>query len=345
MNAGSICCNIIIMATIREIARLAGVSTATVSNVIHGNTGRVSPGKLAEIQSLLNELRYVKKMGLSHLSNAKSRIICLVINSIKNYDDSIFSDPFYGQVLGMVEKLLQQKQYYLMLYVSSDINDIFRTVAAWNMDGIIAISFRAEDCDQLQRLTEKPVVSIDIIGKAGGRFVNIGLEDFEGAYRMTQYLIKKGYRDIRILANADFGVDHERWRGYRRALEEGGIPYESGSYVLISTEREKRLGQYEALLPRLKKGSALFFLSDYYAIEGISFLSKNNLAVPGDVGVAGFDDTIYSRISNPPLTTVHQDISLKAVMAVEQMLILLEGGDVRQRDIRLPIELMIRESA
>jgi LacI family transcriptional regulator len=332
------------MATIREIARIAGVSTATVSNVIHGNTGKVSPEKLARVQMLLDQFRYVKKMGLSHLNNAKSRIICLAINSSKTYENSIFADPFYGQILGVAEGLLQEQDYYLMIYVSTNVEDIFRTVAAWNIDGIIAITFRAEDCDKLQGLTEKPVVSIDIIGEVSGRFVNIGLEDFEGAYRMTQHLIIRGYHDILILANSDFGVDHERWRGYRKALDEGGIPYDSGNYVLISTEWERRLSQYETLLPGLKKGTALFFLSDFYAIEGIGFLSKKHIAIPQDVGVAGFDDTVYARLSVPPLTTVHQDISQKASAAVEQLLMLLEGAVPVCRDIRLPVELMIRES-
>ncbi|MDR2738856.1 MAG: LacI family transcriptional regulator [Treponema sp.] len=332
------------MATIREIARIAEVSTATVSNVIHGNTGKVSPEKLAKIQILLDQFRYVKKLGLSHLNNAKSRIICMAINASKTYENSIFADPFYGQILGVAEGLLQEQDYYLMIYVSPNVEDIFRTVAAWNIDGIIAVTFRAEDCDKLQCLTEKPVVSIDVIGEVSGGFVNIGLEDFKGGYRMTQHLITRNYHDILILANSDFGVDHDRWRGYRKALDEGGIPYDSGNYVLISTEQKRRLILYEALLSRLKKGSALFFLSDFYALEGIGFLSKNHISVPNDVGVAGFDDTVYSRFSVPPLTTVHQDISQKAAAAVEQLLLLLDGVAPASRDIRLPVELLIRES-
>ncbi|MDR0639109.1 MAG: LacI family transcriptional regulator [Spirochaetaceae bacterium] len=332
------------MATIKEIARIAGVSTATVSNVIHGNMGKVSPEKLAEIQVLLDRFRYVKKLGLSHLQNAGSRIICLVINAVKTYENSIFADPFYGQIMGEAERLLQEKDYYLMLYVSASIDDIFRTVAAWNIDGIIAISFRSADCGKLQRLTEKPVVSIDITGKASNRFVNVGVEDFEGGYLMTRHLITRGYEDILLFANKDFGIEHERWLGYRKALEEGGIPSDSGQYVFVSTEREKRLSQYKALLPRLKKGAALFFLSDFYAIEGIGFLAQNDVAVPEDVGVAGFDDTVYSRLSVPPLTTVHQDFSQKAAIAVEQLLLLIDGGTPSCRDIRLPVELVIRES-
>jgi LacI family transcriptional regulator len=333
------------MVTIREIARIAGVSTATVSNVIHGNMGRVSPEKLAEIQGLLEQCRYVKKLGLSHLRNAGSRIICLVIRSVKTYENSIFADPFYGQILGEAERLLQEKEYYLMIYVSASIDDIFRTVAAWNIDGIIAVSFQAGDCDKLQRLTEKPVVSIDIVGNISNRFVNIGIEDFEGAYRMTRHLIACGYDDILILANVDFGIEHERWRGYRKALRERGLPYDKSKYVFISSEWEKRLPQYQALLSRLKKGTALFFLSDFYAIEGIGFLAQNHIAVPRDVGVAGFDDTVYSRFSVPPLTTVHQDFSQKAAVAVEQLFMLIDGGTPSRRDIRLPVELVIRESA
>jgi LacI family transcriptional regulator len=332
------------MATIKEIARIAGVSTATVSNVIHGKTGKVSSEKLAEIQVLLDQFRYVKKLGLSHLRNAGSRIICLVINAVKTYENSIFADPFYGQIMGETERLLQEKEYYLMLYVSAGIDDIFRTVAAWNIDGIIAVSFRSADCDKLRRLTEKPVVSIDIIGKVSNRFVNVGTEDFEGARRMTRYLMNRGYDNILILANEDSGVEHERWLGYRKALKEGGLPYDSRHYVFVSTKWEKRRSQYQALFPRLKKKTALFFLSDFYALEGIGILAQNHIAVPHDVGVAGFDDTVYSRISVPPLTTVHQDFSQKAAVAVEQLLMLIDGGSPTRQDIRLPVELVIRKS-
>jgi LacI family transcriptional regulator len=333
------------MVTIKEIARIAGVSTATVSNVINNITGKMSTEKLAEIRMLLEQCRYVKRLGLSHLQNTGSRIICLVINAVKTYENSIFADPFYGQIAGEAARLLQEKDYYLMFYVSASVEDIFRTVAAWNIDGIIAVSFRAADCDKLQCLTEKPVVSIDIIGEAGGRFVNVGAEDFEGGYRMTRYLISRRYDNILILANGDFGVDHERWRGYRKALEEAGIPYDNENYVFVSTEWETRLSQYQALCSRLKKGAALFFLSDLYAIECMGILAQNHIAVPHDVGVAGFDDTVYSRVSVPPLTTVHQDFSQKAAVAVEQLLALIGGDAPSRQDIRLPVGLMIRKSA
>ncbi|MDR3342131.1 MAG: LacI family transcriptional regulator [Treponema sp.] len=336
------------MATIKEIAGFAGVSTTTVSNVIHGKKSRVSPETFFAITSLLKKHHYVEKLGLRHLNNDKSQIICLIINPTRKYENTIFQDPFYGQILGMVEKLLHEKQYYLMVYVSIDINDIFRTIAAWNADGIIAVSFRAEDCDKLTLLTGKPVVSIDVMGTVTSRFINIGLEDFEGGYRMTRYLITSGYDPIWIFANEDTGVDHERWRGYQKAFDESTLPYTRERYVFFPRNRDQRFRYYKTLLPQWKQcrgKGALFFLSDFYAIECIGFLSEHKLTVPRDIAVAGFDDTTYSRMSVPPLTTIHQDIPQKAVHAVDQLLRLLNHEPILKQDIRLPVELIIRGSA
>jgi LacI family transcriptional regulator len=332
------------MATIKEIARLAGVSTATISNVLHGNRARVSPETFGEISALLEKLGYVEKLGLRHLNNSKSQIVCMVINAEKSYERTIFADPFYGQLLGAIEKELHEMRYYLMLYVSSDVNEIFRAVAAWNVDGIIAVSFRAGDCHELNRLTEKPVISIDVIGKVTENFYNVGLDDFAGGFLMTEYLVKSGYRDIWLFANADMGVDHERWRGFRRALDEAHIPYNTDRYVFLSEDEEKRLRQFEKLLPEWKKNDALFFLSDFYALEALIFLFNKNTRVPGDLAVAGFDDINYSRISIPPLTTIHQDIFAKAAKAVRLLIGLLNGEYPETRDVRLPVELVIRES-
>ena len=96
------------MVTIKEIAELAGVSTTTVSNVIHGKTKKVSPGTIQKIDKLIKELGYVQKMGLRVLSKENSQLIAVVINSHREFKDSILGDPFYGQSLGFIEKYARE---------------------------------------------------------------------------------------------------------------------------------------------------------------------------------------------------------------------------------------------
>jgi len=127
------------MATIKEIAELAGVSTTTVSNVIHGKTKKVSPANIERIEKLIDEMGYVQKMGLRVLNNDSSQLIAVVVNSHKEYDDAILADPFYGKILGFIEERIRSLGYYMMFYSASDIDDIFKMVMAWNVDGVIAL--------------------------------------------------------------------------------------------------------------------------------------------------------------------------------------------------------------
>ena len=103
------------MATIKEIAQRAGVSTTTVSNVIHGKTKKVSPANIQKIENLIREMGYVQKMGLRVLNKEKSQLIAVVINHHKDFKDSVIGDPFYGKIIGFIEKYVQELGYYLML--------------------------------------------------------------------------------------------------------------------------------------------------------------------------------------------------------------------------------------
>ena len=113
------------MATIKEIAEKAGVSTTTVSNVIHGKTKKVSPATIQKIEALIKEVGYVQKRGLRVLNNEKSQLIAVVINYHKEFKDSILGDPFYGKIIGFIEEYVQKQGYYLMLYSTKDIEEIF----------------------------------------------------------------------------------------------------------------------------------------------------------------------------------------------------------------------------
>lgn len=96
------------MATIKEIARCAGVSTTTVSNVIHGKTKKVSPATIQKIEQLIKEMGYVQKMGLRVLNKEQSQLIVVVINTHKNFRDSVLGDPFYGKIIGFIEEYVRR---------------------------------------------------------------------------------------------------------------------------------------------------------------------------------------------------------------------------------------------
>lgn len=341
------------MTTIREIAELADVSTTTVSNVIHGKTKRVSPATIQKIERLIKEQGYVPKMGLRVLNKACSQLIAVVINYHKDYQDSILGDPFYGRVIGFIEELARERGYYVMLYTAKNIEEIFQVVMGWNIDGVIAVSFSKKNCEKIYQLIKKPIVSIDAYGELmqgeEGHVFNIGLDDENGGYVMTKYLLERGYRHIKICAGRDSGVAHLRYVGAQKAMDEFAKDGQRLQFVALGMNVEKRRENYLWMLNRRMPGTALFFLSDLYALEAISLYSDYGISIPEDIGIAGFDNISYASISVPKLTTIRQDIKEKAEKAMDILIHEIQEGKVqgaseKTLEIYLPIRLMVRKS-
>ena len=339
------------MTTIKEIAERAGVSTTTVSNVIHGKTKKVSPATIQKVESLIKELGYVQKMGLRVLNQESSQLIAVVINYHKDYKDSILGDPFYGRLIGFIEEIVQKKGYYLMVYSTKDIEEIFQMVMGWNIDGVIAISFSRRNCEKIYQLIKKPIVSIDAYGELdeedAGHVVNIALDDESGGYEMTRYLLSCGYEHIKVCAGRDNGVDHQRLVGAQKAMKDYAGEGQTLQFVALGMNAAKRKESYQWLLQRRQKNTALFFLSDVYALEAISLYSDQGILIPDEIGIAGFDDISYANVSVPKLTTIKQDVQKKAQKAMEVLMREIEDGAVpdASENVPLPISLVKRKSA
>ena len=325
------------MATIKEIAQRAGVSTTTVSNVIHGKTKKVSPANIQKIENLIREMGYVQKMGLRVLNKEKSQLIAVVINHHKDFKDSVIGDPFYGKIIGFIEKYVQELGYYLMLYSAKDTDKIFQMVMGWDVDGVIAISFSKSNCEKIYQLLNKPIVSIDAYGEldAGqeNHVLNIGLDDESGGYLMTKYLLECGYEHIQVCAGRDNGVDHFRYMGAQRAAKEFAGKKQKVQFTALGMNYAKR------------KESYAFFLSDLYALEAISFFSSRGVKIPEEIGIAGYDNISYAEFSVPRLTTISQNVEQKASLAVEILMERINGVEKeRENQIELPVTLIPRKS-
>ena len=335
--------------TIREIADRAGVSTATVSNVIHGKTKRVSPSTIRRVQELIREMGYGQEKaenGDEDRASAGARLAALVVNPHKVYEDAIGADPFYGKMIGMVERRLREKGYYMMFYSASDMDDIFGMVMSRQVEGVITLTLNRNDSSKIAGLIKRPVVSIDACGPRGS-VMNIGLDDWQGGRLMTEYLEDCGYGPIYVCAGRDHGVDHLRYTGCLAAGKENCL-----RFVPLGLDRRTRQASLEGLMKPIRncmqegRRPALFFLSDVYALEGMRFFVSRGLRIPEDVGIAGFDDIFCSSLVYPGLTTIRQDMKRKAELAVDRLVDLMEGRetDGEEREILLPVKLVVRES-
>lgn len=332
------------MIRIKDIADRAGVSPTTVSNVIHGKTGRVSKATVEKINRILKEMEYVPSISARMLANNSSGLIGVALGFMKKGNASSFEDPFVSAMLGNLEYQIREHGYYMMLVARHEQDDIMQQALGWNFDGMIAMALKEKEIAELSERLGKPLVTIDqyLPPELGVR--SITMDDRGGAYQMSQYLIGKGHKKFLFLSDCDLGVDHYRWLGVRQAMEEAGIEDIESRHIVIPWNPEQREKAYEEMLPFFKKQTALFFSSDYYALEASNFLQNRGIKVPEDISIAGFDDVTYATLARPKLTTVHQMVDGKARRAVEVLMHLIQDEPVQKDIPPLPITLVERES-
>lgn len=332
------------MATIKDIAERAGVSTATVSNVIKGKRNKVSKETIEKIEKIITELNYVPSMGARILSEKRSKIIG-VICTFMNVKDNSLKDPFTAELLGVIENEIRKNGYYMMLYASNKPEEIKNLVSTWSVDGLIFAGINEKTYNNLRKISKKPVVVIDGYYK-NDDFYNVGTNDEEGGYIITKYLIDKGHKNIIFVdetnkkGNPIKTVDGERLKGFKRALKEIGIKYTTNNHVYIDPlNKEKFFDEIKN-----KNSTAVVCSSDNIAFEVINGLKKRNICVPENISVTGFDDVYLSSLSSPTLTTINQNINEKGEKAVRMLINIIEEKHIENKNIHISVSIKERDS-
>ncbi|SCP98816.1 LacI family DNA-binding transcriptional regulator [Anaerobium acetethylicum] len=333
------------MITIKEIADELGISTTTVNNVIHGKTKEVSKATIEKVEKMIAKYEYVPNMNARNLAQNRSKIIAVAMKARKDKYENAIKDSYVGELIGAIEKSVRTSEYFLMIYISDDIGEILKNVSTWNVDGLILLGMSGDDSVMIKKKFKKPMVFVDsyfcqdVMG-----YYNVGLEDAKGTYEATKYLLECGHRKIAFLADNCVGVDHERFIGYKRALQEYGIGCrEEDFFVMMPAENE-----IEACLDELyhysEQYTALCCASDYYAVMVMNYLSDRGKIIPDDISVVGFDDNASATIVRPALTTIHQDVTKKGEVAVEKLLKMVNGEELEEENMILPVKLVVRDS-
>ena len=332
------------MITIKEIAKQLNMSTTTVSNVIHGKTGEVSEDTLKIVQDFLDKVDYVPNISARNLAQNESKIIGFALKARKDKYENLITDPFVAELIGGVEETIRNAGYFMMLYISSDTVEIMRHVSTWNVDGLILFGMLNDDGIRVSEKYKKPIVCIDTYSMEGLKhFTNVGLDDEQGAYNMTNYLISQGHKKIAFLSDNTNGVDLARLTGYKTALSDAKIPYKDSYFLKIrphSTDIESSLNE---ICDRAKEFTAIFCVSDLYAVTLMAALTDRGLKVPDDISIVGFDDNMLGQLHRPALTTVHQDVKLKGMTAADTLLKQLSGKKTPNQ-IQLPTHLVLRDT-
>lgn len=336
------------MITIKEIAARLGMSTTTVSNVIHGKTREVSAETIERVQKFLEEVEYVPNINARNLAQGQSKIIGVVLKSLDFrlwHSSNILNDPFVSEMIGGIESAVREAGYYMMLYISDDIAEIIQRISIWNVDGLILFCMMDDDGNRVAAKYHKPMVCIDTYSsEKNDNFVNVGLDDEKSTFEAVNYLIDNGHRKIGFVTDNRVGVDRARFWGYRKALAEAGIEYSDRDFFLLEPAEEAIGRNIEKLCRRARNYTALFCCSDIYATIMMSALKERGLRVPEDISIIGFDDNLFSKVCTPRLTTVHQDADEKGRVAAQTLVGMITGKAPASKKIRLETRLVIRDS-
>lgn len=323
---------------ISDIAEELGLSTATVSNVIHGKTKKISDETVRRVMALLEERQYIPHMASILLAQNSSRIIGVFVNDHEKYGGHTLEDFFISSSLNDLSVEIENSGQFMMVKKAKCAGDILQFASMWNMDGIVVIGFCEQDYTYLRSHMRIPFVVYDGFCRDTERIVNITLDNRGGGCQVGRYFREAGHRRALCISDNETGVDRERMDGFYQGFSPG-----SAEFLLIPMEKEARWSLYRRKLSSIQAASAAFAVSDYYAIDLMCFLHGQGLSVPEDLSVAGFDDIPMCRMVCPALTTVRQDGALRARLAIEKLRELREARDV-SGEIRLPVSLVVRGS-
>ncbi|MFF0658261.1 LacI family DNA-binding transcriptional regulator [Micromonospora tulbaghiae] len=328
--------------TLEAVARLAGVSRATVSRVVNGSTTVAEPIRQA-VRRAVEELGYVPNLAARSLVTQRTDSVALVLPEAAT---RVFSDDqvFPGIIRGAAQELeAADKQLVLMLAGSPAGHErVERYTTGRHVDGVLFASLHGEDPlpGRLARLGIPVVCSGRPLDGADVPYVDV--DHTGGVSTAVQHLIASGRRRIATIAGPqDMVAGIERLIGYRSAITDAGLP-ELVAYGDFT--RESGIAAMRELLAADPELDAVFAASDLMAHAALRTLREAGRRVPEDVAVIGFDDIETAAYTEPPLTTVRQPIVELGRSMTRQLLRIAAGEEIEQALV-LPTELVLRESA
>jgi DNA-binding LacI/PurR family transcriptional regulator len=327
--------------TIRDVARQAGVSVATVSRVLN-DYAVIAPETAARVQAAITKLNFVPRAAAQHLSNNQTNTIGLLLPEIG-------WDNFFPPMLQGIEAGCYEAGFDLLIHSTRhpQAQSLARhPVWEHNTDGLIIFIHSLAD-DEIARLYQRgfPLVLLHRSPPASLPIPYVVFENKAGAQKMADHLIEThAYPRIAFLAGPE-GNEDAHWRelGYRESLAAHGIPTDPDLIRLGGFDEQIAFQTVAAWVAKGPTFDAIFAADDDSAYGAIHALQKAGLRVPEDVPVVGFDDSPASRLFTPPLTTVRAPIEQAGHRAAALLGQLIRDGETELK-ILLPTELVVRRS-
>lgn len=325
------------MSSIREVAREAGVSVATVSRALSAPE-KVSKKAMAKVQRAIEAVGYRPNMLARNFRSARSYAIVVLVPDIAN--------PFYSLVIRAIEDRAQQKGYAVLLGDTRGAPEreveYIRRVETRLADGLLQLR---PDSASTRNVIPPDIAAVNACGCEDTRGPSVRIDNRGAARTLVDYLISLGHRRIGVISGLkDNPHAIDRLAGYRESLAAHNIEFDptliaEGDFTMWSG-----LNSAVQFCNMRERPTAVFCMNDEMAIGAMQTLKARGFRVPEDISVTGFDDIAYAKYADPSLTTMAQPAEELGKMATDMLLKLIDGEPLGQSECVLPTEFIIRKS-
>lgn len=343
--------------TIKDIARICGVGVSTVSRAIN-NHPDINPETKQKVLNAISEYNYVPNNSARNLKRQDARAVAVLVKGIGN--------SFFSEMIKIMEAQIKKKKYSMVLqhvdFNEDEVDVALELVKEKRLRGIIFLGGYFHHSEEKLSQLHVPFVlsTIGVLPREYNRhfYSSVTVNDEKESYKMVDYLIRSGHRDIAIICakTTDASIGRLRLQGYKKALRDNGIPVredlilsmkpdiedyslENGYAVAKEfLERAARVGNGRRL-----PCTALYAISDALAIGAQKALAEAGIDVPGEVSLAGFDGVEIGKYVTPSLTTIKQPVEKMALETIHILFDIIEGKSAHQHRV-FAGELTVRAS-
>ncbi len=328
------------MATIKDVAREAGVSVATVSRVIN-NSPKASQSSIDSVTKAMKELGYRPNAAARALVSQNTNTIGVLVSDV--------SDPFFGTLVKAVDNIAHQAGKHLLIgngyHRAEEERKAIDLLINSRCDALVIHSKALSDQELIDYANE--IKAMVIINRHIPELAErcISLDNYKGAYLATEYLIRHGHKNIACISSSQHIDDaQQRIEGYKNALIAHNISLPTNYLELATPDSE---GGEEAMTNLLTKSvqiTGVVAYNDNMAAGALSVLEENGIRTPQDISVIGFDDGLIARYIRPRLTTIRYPIQMMAEKAAKLALQLAKGEQVEKEPMCFSPTLVRRDS-
>jgi DNA-binding LacI/PurR family transcriptional regulator len=332
--------------TIKDVAKQAGVAPSTVSRVI-SDSPHISEKTKRKVRKIMEDMGYHLNLNARTLVQQSTQTIGIVM---KNSTSQSMLNPFFPEVLSGISALCHKQDYSICLTTGETEEEIFqdtvKMVQGKKVDGIIVMYSKKDD--KVVPFLQKQGIPFVVIGKPvfeSNKMMYVDNDNFQAAKEATDYIINLGHQKIGFIGgDPRFEVTQARLSGFHQSVRENDLLVSDDYIKHFQFDREQGEQVVSELLTTLERPTALVVTDDYNAFIVLSALKERNIHVPEDISIITFNNTVMSRLSTPPLTSVNIQSFQLGYESAQCVIEFIKDPSMMKKSVIIPTIIEERDS-